>query len=570
MPRRGRGRGRSAAGGRRRDAAVARGCAAWHVRERAAADGRGEGCHRALGRRRRARGRSRRTCRRAPPSPTAGASARPMRSSRCRRTTPSRRAARSSTSTSTSRRTSPRAKWLQAIEVRPGNRALGASRAASTTRRPPDGPRAGRVLQPESRAQPDAAAPGRRGHRPPRDARPCPSRLLATYAPGPIRRCFVAGTALRLAPGGVLELQMHYTANGTAGTDRTQGRDDLREGAAGRRDPRRRSSSTRQFTIPAGAPTTRSTPRSSSCRTPPSGASFRTRTCAASVELHARAAGRHDETAALGAEVRLQLADLLHVQGAAGGAEGRAHPLLGVVRQLARRTGRIPIRPIDVQMGRSDLGGDAVHRHARQRSRRTMDPDFVAVLTVCSCPCEYRDARPRTSPALLVAAGGCSTAAAQGARPCRHALRRRLALLAPTAARRFRNPPFSSTAIDRRRRSRRAQSRRHQRPRASISPASSSSRRSSTRTVIRVIPTSAAMTTSAANYARENVVDHLRRYAYYGVSATGQPRPRPRRRAVRAARGAGARCRAPADGGRESPGRTPDRSRVLAQTRRMA
>ena len=28
--------------------------------------------------------------------------------------------------------------------------------------------------------------------------------------------------ALRLAPGGVLELQMHYTANGKAGTDRTR------------------------------------------------------------------------------------------------------------------------------------------------------------------------------------------------------------------------------------------------------------------------------------------------------------------------------------------------------------
>jgi imidazolonepropionase-like amidohydrolase len=30
-----------------------------------------------------------------------------------------------------------------------------------------------------------------------------------------------------------------------------------------------------------------------------------------------------------------------------------------------------------------------------------------------------------------------------------------------------------------------------------------------------------SLTTSAANYTRENVVDHLRRYAYYGVSATG-------------------------------------------------
>ena len=33
---------------------------------------------------------------------------------------------------------------------------------------------------------------------------------------------FPEGTALRLAPGGLLHLQVHYTANGTAGTDRSK------------------------------------------------------------------------------------------------------------------------------------------------------------------------------------------------------------------------------------------------------------------------------------------------------------------------------------------------------------
>ena len=33
---------------------------------------------------------------------------------------------------------------------------------------------------------------------------------------------FPPGTALRLPPGGVLQFQMHYTTNGTAGTDRSK------------------------------------------------------------------------------------------------------------------------------------------------------------------------------------------------------------------------------------------------------------------------------------------------------------------------------------------------------------
>ena len=42
-----------------------------------------------------------------------------------------------------------------------------------------------------------------------------------------------------------------------------------------------------------------------------------------------------DEDDPVGAELRLQLADLLHVQGAAAGAEGREDRLDRVVRQLA-------------------------------------------------------------------------------------------------------------------------------------------------------------------------------------------------------------------------------------------
>jgi hypothetical protein len=49
-----------------------------------------------------------------------------------------------------------------------------------------------------------------------------PSRLLATYAPGTDPQVFPAGTAVRLAPGSVIELQMHYTATGAATTDRTK------------------------------------------------------------------------------------------------------------------------------------------------------------------------------------------------------------------------------------------------------------------------------------------------------------------------------------------------------------
>ena len=49
-----------------------------------------------------------------------------------------------------------------------------------------------------------------------------PPRLIATYAPGTNPQVAPAGTAFRLEPGGILELQMHYTATGQATSDRTK------------------------------------------------------------------------------------------------------------------------------------------------------------------------------------------------------------------------------------------------------------------------------------------------------------------------------------------------------------
>ena len=140
-------------------------------------------------------------------------------------------------------------KWLQAIEARPGNRLL-VHHVLVYYETPPDGPRTPPVLQPnrdDSRIPP----PEQRGNRPPREGS-FVSRLLATYAPGTNPQVFPAGTALRLPPGGVLHLQMHYTANGKAGTDRSK------VGLIFAKEPPNQEIRVSQFlngrfTIPAGA-----------------------------------------------------------------------------------------------------------------------------------------------------------------------------------------------------------------------------------------------------------------------------------------------------------------------------
>ena len=110
------------------------------------------------------------------------------------------------------------AKWLQAIEVRPGNRGV-VHHVLAFYLAPPEGPRPAPVLKfiPEHVKLP----PRPPGKRTPQH-QDMPGRVLTTYAPGTDPQVFRPGTALRLAPGGIIELQMHYTANGKASTDRTR------------------------------------------------------------------------------------------------------------------------------------------------------------------------------------------------------------------------------------------------------------------------------------------------------------------------------------------------------------
>jgi hypothetical protein len=110
-------------------------------------------------------------------------------------------------------------KWLKAIEARPGNRSV-VHHILVYYEAPPDGPRATPAIQP-NREHSRIDGPPTPGNRPAR-RNGFPSQLLATYAPGTDAQVFPRGTAVRLAPGGVLHLQVHYTANGTAGTDRSK------------------------------------------------------------------------------------------------------------------------------------------------------------------------------------------------------------------------------------------------------------------------------------------------------------------------------------------------------------
>jgi len=110
------------------------------------------------------------------------------------------------------------AKFVQAIEVRPGNRSV-VHHVLVNYKAKPDMQRTPVLkLNPEQSRLPERPP----GQRPPNRADRLPSRLLATYAPGTNPQVFRPGTALRLEPGGTIELQIHYTANGTATTDRTR------------------------------------------------------------------------------------------------------------------------------------------------------------------------------------------------------------------------------------------------------------------------------------------------------------------------------------------------------------
>ena len=111
-------------------------------------------------------------------------------------------------------------KWVKSIEIRPGNRAL-VHHVLVFYLAKPEAPHAP-IARPNQKhmATPDVQTRGLRPQR--RDLRDMPARLVATYAPGTNPQVAPEGTAFRLEAGGILELQMHYTTNGTPGADRTK------------------------------------------------------------------------------------------------------------------------------------------------------------------------------------------------------------------------------------------------------------------------------------------------------------------------------------------------------------
>jgi len=139
-------------------------------------------------------------------------------------------------------------KWVQAIEVRPGNRNV-VHHVLVRYQAKPDVPRTPLLkLNPDISETP-RGVPGL--HPIKRDGN-LSTRLIATYAPGTNPQVFRPGTALRLEPGGVLELQMHYTAAGQDEVDRT------RVGMIFSKDPSPREVLALQFVnttlrLPAGA-----------------------------------------------------------------------------------------------------------------------------------------------------------------------------------------------------------------------------------------------------------------------------------------------------------------------------
>jgi copper type II ascorbate-dependent monooxygenase-like protein len=109
-------------------------------------------------------------------------------------------------------------KFVQSIEVRPGNRKVVHHALVNY------------IVKPDMQRTPVLKTnptfmklpPPVTGDHEPNRPEGMATRLIGTYAPGTMPQVFRAGTALRLEPGGVIELQMHYTTNGKATTDRTK------------------------------------------------------------------------------------------------------------------------------------------------------------------------------------------------------------------------------------------------------------------------------------------------------------------------------------------------------------
>jgi hypothetical protein len=113
-------------------------------------------------------------------------------------------------------------KWVTSIEVRPGDRAA-VHHVLVYYRAKPDGKPApvARANQ-EHQSDPPPVEQGIAQHPRRTDLSGMPPRLVSTYAPGTNPQVAPPGTAFRLEPGGIIELQMHYTTTGKPASDRTK------------------------------------------------------------------------------------------------------------------------------------------------------------------------------------------------------------------------------------------------------------------------------------------------------------------------------------------------------------
>jgi len=198
--------------------------------------------------------------------------------------------------------------YVQALEIRPGNRRL-VHHVLAYYRAKPDAQRVPVLLFDSERQRPPA--PRASGLRP-RQTDATPARLIATYAPGTLPQVFPAGTALRLEAGGVLELQMHYSTDGTAGTDRTK------IGLILSKNPAPVEVFANHFfnatlSLPARERRARGCRRRLSAGRDSMGIVPPYPSAREEVGVPAGAAGWHRTGDLVGPEVRLQLADVLHV-----------------------------------------------------------------------------------------------------------------------------------------------------------------------------------------------------------------------------------------------------------------
>jgi hypothetical protein len=109
-------------------------------------------------------------------------------------------------------------KWIQAIEVRPGARAVVHHVLVFATE-PGVAPtkKAFTPVIPEITPEIRKKLAEREAEHP--SPRKDPGALLATYAPGTAPQVFEGGAGMRIKAGAVLTLQLHYTANGKATED---------------------------------------------------------------------------------------------------------------------------------------------------------------------------------------------------------------------------------------------------------------------------------------------------------------------------------------------------------------